>query len=57
MYCAGHMTEAGVAYYQATGKTQLLDICCFRAIISIGGSDVEAGKVTGIPGHEEIEWR
>ena len=28
MYCAGHMTEAGVAYYQATGKTKLLDICC-----------------------------
>ena len=27
MYCAGHMIEAGVAYYQATGKRKLLDVC------------------------------
>ena len=25
MYCAGHMTEAAVAYYKATGKRKLLD--------------------------------
>ena len=25
MYCAGHMTEAAVAYYQVTGKRVLLD--------------------------------
>ena len=26
MYCAGHMTEAAVAYYKATGKRQFLDV-------------------------------
>src|SRR5699024_5707282 len=26
MYCAGHMLEAAVAYYQATGKDRLLKI-------------------------------
>ena len=55
MYCAGHMTEAGVAYYQATGKTQLLDICCKLCDHIDRRFGREAGKVTGIPGHEEIE--
>ena len=26
MYCAGHMTEAAVAYYQATGRRRLLEV-------------------------------
>lgn len=26
LYCAGHMTEAAVAYYESTGKRSLLDI-------------------------------
>ena len=26
LYCAGHMIEAGVAYYQETGKTVLLEV-------------------------------
>ena len=26
MYCAGHLIEAGVAYYKATGKRTLLDV-------------------------------
>ena len=55
MYCAGHMTEAGVAYYQATGKTKLLDICCKLCDHIDRRFGREAGKVTGIPGHEEIE--
>lgn len=55
MYCAGHMTEAAVAYYQATGKRKFLDICrrlCDHIDRRFGK---EEGKVTGIPGHEEIE--
>lgn len=28
LYCAGHMIEAAVAYYEATGKRKLLDIVC-----------------------------
>ena len=31
LYCSGHMYEAGVAYYQATGKRKFLDICIKNA--------------------------
>ena len=53
LYCDGHMIEAAVAYYQATGKTNLLDIMKKNAdlICSRFGKD----KMRGIPGHEEIE--
>lgn len=53
MYCAGHMMEAGVAYYQATGKRKLLDVCIGMAdhMLSVFGP----GKRHWVPGHEEIE--
>lgn len=53
MYCAGHMIEAGVAYYQATGKRKLLDVCIRMAdhMMSLFGP----GKRHWVPGHEEIE--
>ena len=53
MYCAGHMIEAGVAYYQATGKRKLLDVCIRMAdhMMSLFGE----GKRHWVPGHEEIE--
>ena len=53
MYCAGHMTEAGVAYYQATGKRKLLDVCIrmVEHMMSVFGP----GKRDWVPGHEEIE--
>ena len=55
LYCAGHMIEAGVAYYRATGKRELLDIVCRFAdhIDTIFGP--EPGKKRGYPGHQEIE--
>jgi uncharacterized protein len=55
LYCAGHMIEAAVAYYEATGKRELLDIMCRYAdyIDSIFGP--EEGKLRGYPGHQEIE--
>ncbi len=55
LYCAGHMMEAAVAYYEATGKRQLLDIMVRMAkhIDTVLGP--EDGKIHGIPGHEEIE--
>ena len=31
LYCAGHMMEAAVAYYRATGKDKLLKIMCRMA--------------------------
>lgn len=53
MYCAGHMMEAAVAYYQATGKRKLLDVSIRMAdhLMSLFGP----GKRHWVPGHEEIE--
>ena len=53
MYCAGHMMEAAVAYYQATGKRKLLDVSIRMAdhMLSVFGP----GKRHWVPGHEEIE--
>ena len=53
MYCAGHMTEAAVAYYKATGKRKFLDVAIRMAdhMMSVFGS----GKRDWVPGHEEIE--
>ena len=53
LYCAGHLFEAAVAHYQATGKRNLLDVACRFAdlIDSIFGP----GKRDGFPGHEGIE--
>jgi len=53
LYCAGHLIEAAVAHYQATGKRRLLDVVCRYAdyIDSVFGP----GKRDGCPGHQEIE--
>jgi len=55
LYCAGHMIEAGVAYYQATGKRRLLDVVIKFSdyIDEVFGS--EPGKLQGYDGHQEIE--
>ncbi|WP_336786724.1 glycoside hydrolase family 127 protein [Paenibacillus sp. MMO-177] len=55
LYCAGHMMEAAVAYYDATGKRKLLDVMCRFAdhIDSVFGR--EEGKLKGYDGHQEIE--
>jgi hypothetical protein len=55
LYCAGHMIEAAVAYYKATGKRKLLDVVCrfVDHIETVFGP--ETGKKKGYPGHEEIE--
>ena len=53
MYCAGHMIEAGVAYYQATGKRKLLDVCIRMTDHMM--SQFGPGKSHWVPGHEEIE--
>jgi len=55
LYCAGHLMEAAVAYYEATGKRQFLNVMRRYAdhIASVFGPG-EAQK-RGYPGHEEIE--
>ena len=55
LYTAGHMIEAAVAYYEATGKKKFLDVVCRFAdyIDEVFGR--EDGKIPGYPGHPEIE--
>lgn len=53
LYNVGHMYEAAVAYYQATGKRKFLDVALKNAdlIDAVFG----AGKRRDVPGHQEIE--
>ncbi|MDW8351804.1 MAG: glycoside hydrolase family 127 protein [Anaerolineae bacterium] len=55
LYCAGHLIEAAVAHYQATGKPTLLEVACRYAdyIDRVFGRG--RGKLRGYCGHEEIE--
>ena len=55
LYCAGHLFEAAVAHFQATGKRTLLDVAVKFAddIDSLFGEG--PGKRRGYPGHPEIE--
>ncbi|MEM7032707.1 MAG: glycoside hydrolase family 127 protein [Chloroflexota bacterium] len=53
LYNVGHMYEAGVAYFQATGKRSLLDVSLRNAdlIDQVFGPD----GLRDVPGHQEIE--
>lgn len=53
MYCGGHLIEAAVAYYKATGKRKLLEVACKLAdhYDDMFGPE----KKHWVPGHEEIE--
>lgn len=55
LYCAGHLIEAAVAYYYATGKDRFLNLMCKYAdyIEQVFMLEQSADFVT--PGHEEIE--
>jgi uncharacterized protein len=55
LYCAGHLIEGAVAYFQATGKAKLLDVMARYAdhIGSVFGPEPDKRK--GYCGHEEIE--
>jgi DUF1680 family protein len=53
LYCAGHLMEAGVAYFQATGKRKLLDVVCRYA--DHIDERFRGRKQQGLPGHQEIE--
>jgi len=53
LYCAGHMMEAAVAYYETTGKDKLLHVMERMAehIRNVFCKEL----YHGIPGHQEIE--
>lgn len=55
LYCAGHLIEAAVAYYQATGKKALLDIASRFADLICTVFGEGAAQIKGYPGHQEIE--
>ncbi len=53
LYCAGHMMEAACAYYEATGKTSLLDVMLKNAEHIYNHFIVKGNE--GYPGHPEVE--
>ncbi len=53
LYCAGHLLEAGVAYYRATGKVNLLAVC--RRFADLIDQTFGKNKKRGYPGHPEVE--
>ena len=55
LYCAGHMIEAAVAHYQATGKKNFLNIATSYADFLSKTFGTEEGKRMGYCGHPEIE--
>ncbi len=55
LYCAGYLIEAGVAYYEATGKDNLLNISCRFADLICKEFGPGEGQRKGYPGHQEIE--
>ncbi|MBQ7064963.1 MAG: glycoside hydrolase family 127 protein [Firmicutes bacterium] len=55
LYCAGHMLEAAVAHYHATGKRKLLDVMIRYVDLIYETFGPEENQLHGYPGHEEIE--
>lgn len=55
LYCAGHLIEAAVAYFEVTGKRKFLDIMCRYADHIDATFGPEPGKQRGYCGHQEIE--
>ncbi len=53
LYNCGHLYEAAVAHYQATGKRNLLDIAIKNADLVC--RDFGPGKLAIVPGHQVIE--
>ena len=55
IYCAGHLIEAGVASFEATGQRPLLDIAIRYADLLARTFGEGAGQRAGYPGHPEAE--
>lgn len=55
LYTAGHMIEAAVAYYEATGKEKFLNVVSRFADYMCEVFGKEEGKIHGYPGHPEVE--
>ena len=55
LYNVGHLYEAAVAYWEATGKRTLLDVAVKSADLIDRTFGPEEGKLKETSGHEEIE--
>lgn len=55
LYCAGHLIEAAVAYFKATGKREFLNAMCRYADYIEKVFVIEKSAGFDTPGHEEIE--
>lgn len=55
LYNVGHMYEAAVAHFQATGKRSFLDIAEKNAALLLRTFGSGPGRRRGFPGHQEIE--
>lgn len=55
LYCAGHLLEAGVGHYQATGKRTLLDVAVRLADNIDAAFGMKPGKCKLPPEHQEVE--
>jgi len=55
LYCPGHMYEAAVAYFTATGKKTLLNVAFKNAELILKTFGPAPGQLKLPPGHEEIE--
>ena len=53
LYNLGHLIEAAIGYFQATGKRILLNVAIKSA--DLVDKDFGQGKIERIPGHQEIE--
>ncbi|MBE7465095.1 MAG: glycoside hydrolase family 127 protein [Planctomycetes bacterium] len=55
LYTAGHLIEAAVAWYEATGERDLLDALCRFADLIDRTFGPNPGQIRGYDGHQEIE--
>ena len=53
LYCTGHMIEAAIAYYKATGKRSLVDVA--EKMVNHAMTVIGPEGKHWVPGHEEIE--
>jgi DUF1680 family protein len=55
LYNVGHLYEAAVAHYEATGKKNLLNVAIKNADHLVKTIGPKPGQMVVVPGHEEIE--
>jgi len=55
LYCAGHLVEAAIAYFEATGKDRFLKLMIKYIDLIYKVFCVDKSAAFAVPGHEEIE--